>query len=58
MMETITETSKVETVEEQLEDVETLQKLIIRFRNQKTTQLEKQIKPKASPEEIRKLIGL
>lgn len=58
MMENITDTAKAEAVEQQLADVEALQKLLIRFRTQNTTQLEKQIKPKASPEEIRKLIGL
>lgn len=58
MMEAITDTAKAEAVEQQLADVEALQKLLLRFRTQNTTQLEKQIKPKASPEEIRKLIGL
>ena len=58
MMEEAIASVKIDTTEKILTDVEHLQKRLIELRFQKTVELEKQLKPKSTPEEIRKLIGI
>ncbi len=58
MINAALEAGKIENVEKMLTDVEHLQERLIELRFQKTVALEKQIKPKSTPEEIRKLIGI
>lgn len=58
MMKNMSEALKVEEVEEHLTAVEQLQKRLLKLRTENTVQIEKQIRPKSTPDEIRKIIGV
>lgn len=58
MMRNMAEALQVEDVETLLTDIEQLQKRLLELRTENTVQLEKQIRPKSTPEEIKKIIGV